>query len=865
MTETASARIAEMTAQNRHAVDLARLLSLAVSIEPALMRAMRIELLPHADVGAEADLWFGPLVATRSRDGIMLLPDVAEALRGGLSGKLAEQCWSITERLHDYLPPAVQLEEKLNRLSIDPVGNAQAISVLLQSALAALIGRARHEVANWAGRALPRLPQAVRQTEGAAMLAAASDLRLGRSWTLTEHLGGGTIPDWFAAVLPDGLDTAELGVSATALGLTLDPVPAEGAQRITVPATDPRVVQVSAQGKTQIVFVDATATQSVALSLDDGPIELATIAGEAFTLERTSDSAERLPGGAIACTAYANCNQALIAWQTAEPIEGCLGFALERIDAEGEAEFIKSLRGFASASGDTGALKPSTVWPIQRFNWMDRPPRSGRYAYRITPVAGTPDKTRLINELEARTSPVEVAVSRQGAITALFNAERSAAPQQRRGGRRDATGREILGGEIRRALLRILSDAVADQVSTVYAALFMLDDPDLVEMLARLGSRAFIVLSRDPKFGYFRKALDRAELHVRANAKLTHTNFMVVCEGRERRPTTVWTGSLNWTSGSLYGQDSNVLILEDRAIAARYLDQWHRLRKDISITPMAAANAKPAVFALPDGVRARLWFAPVRDGVDLADVARCVAAARSAVLFAIGPLARKSVLDDVLRRSGRLYVAGVARSSETGKQVVVYQHGTETLATPDRLPSDAFDTAGVKMNVVGLPIGSRLIVIDPFGDRPVVITGSHTFSENASRTTDNDLLIIEGNRALATQCAVHIQGLIAHYALRATARALKAPSRAALMLHSDDAWQERFMQGEREREIRFWMGTLGTARASPQPARASDAAPRSAKPPGAPRPERAGKGPRKAAKKASAKSRRKPVKKKKKK
>ena len=290
MMDDAAARIERMAQQSRHAVDLARLLSFAALIEPALMRAIRLELLPRADVSAEVDLWFGPLVQTRNRDGIVLLPRVAERLRTSPENKLAERSWRITEHLHDYLPPAIKLEEKLNWLSINPSDNAQEISELLQSALSALIVQARGDIANWAGRALPRLPQAVRGTESATMLAAASDLRLGRTQTLTEHLRGSKIPYWFSDMVPAALASAQIGVEVTALGLTFDPTPSPEAPSIAVPATDPRVVQITARGESMIVFIDAKARQSVPLSLDGGPIELTTIAGEAFTLTKVLGS-----------------------------------------------------------------------------------------------------------------------------------------------------------------------------------------------------------------------------------------------------------------------------------------------------------------------------------------------------------------------------------------------------------------------------------------------------------------------------------------------------------------------------------------------------------------------------------------------
>lgn len=814
MTDEAAARIGEMAEQNRQAVDLARLLSCAVPIEPALMRAMRIELLPHADVSVEADLWFGPLVQTRSRDGVQLFPEVAETLRAGLDGKLAERCWRVTERLHDYLPPAVQLEERLNFLSVDADGNAEEIRKLLQMALTALIGQdRREEVANWAGRALPRLSQAVRATESASMLAVASDLRLGRNFTLAQHLSGGAIPDWFAAVLPVGLGTAALGFSATSLGLMIDPAPGPEARQIMLPATDPRVVQISVGDEKRVVLIDTKGTAQH-VPIDAWPIELTTLAGEAYTVDRFGDGIS--PNLTLACTAYANCNQALIVWQIGAPIERCLGFAIERIGADGRTELVKNPIGFVRASPP----RVSTNSPIQRFNWIDRPPRwaSKIYSYRITPVVyrmtpvvRVPSGLELVKEREAVTGAVEVGVTRQGPITALFNRESSTAPAHLQTDEvsSESAPPEVPGGEVRRALLDLLLDALTDQVSTVYVALSRLDDPELIGAVARLGRRANVILSENKlardtgQLNSVRKALGRAQLFRRGKARgYAHNHFMVVCGGNGS-PRAAWTGSMSWTVRSLHNRDGNALIIDDPVIAARYLDQWKKLRLDPDGSTLMAANAMSAAFTIADNLEVTLWFAPQRNGAELDAVRAELAKAHTAILFALGPRNRSnSIFEDILARSSSLFVAGIGRSAD-GARIILHQHGNEVVVTPTRPQSEARDTKSGWRN---LPAGSRLIVIDPFGHYPVVIAGSHSLSNGSSRLNDEDLLIIRGNRALAAQCAVHIQGLISHYAFLARTHASEAafPSE----LRADDGWQKPFMTGERAKETRFWIATL---------------------------------------------------------
>ena len=55
--------------------------------------------------------------------------------------------------------------------------------------------------------------------------------------------------------------------------------------------------------------------------------------------------------------------------------------------------------------------------------------------------------------------------------------------------------REYLSGELRPALRRVLTDAKSSPKAEVYAALFELDDPELVADLCALGQRAHVILA----------------------------------------------------------------------------------------------------------------------------------------------------------------------------------------------------------------------------------------------------------------------------------------------------------------------------------------------------------------------------------
>jgi hypothetical protein len=217
--------IASLEEQNPQAVELAEAVAFAVRAEPFLLRKLRLELLPHVDCGAEADLWLSAIVQVRSPAGVVFYPEVADTLRRRLRTARAERferAWSLVEAAHQYLPPSIQLEEKLAYLSADPRLEAlQAIEIELQRAVKTLIASGREGITSWAARALPRLPARVRSLESARMLAWASFTHLTRRLPVADLDPSEALPPWLGWVLPSDVERAPLRVRLVARGLEL--------------------------------------------------------------------------------------------------------------------------------------------------------------------------------------------------------------------------------------------------------------------------------------------------------------------------------------------------------------------------------------------------------------------------------------------------------------------------------------------------------------------------------------------------------------------------------------------------------------------------------------------------------------------
>ncbi len=155
---------------------LARALALAARVDVALVRRVRLALRPAVDVSDEVGLWTSPLVQARGTDAIALRPDVVALLWAELAGDrdALDAAWSALDAARRDAPPLLRLEERLTWLALR--GDLADVERELGAVIAAMAveeGR-RRDLAAWSARALARLPEAVRTTEAAKVLAAAA-------------------------------------------------------------------------------------------------------------------------------------------------------------------------------------------------------------------------------------------------------------------------------------------------------------------------------------------------------------------------------------------------------------------------------------------------------------------------------------------------------------------------------------------------------------------------------------------------------------------------------------------------------------------------------------------------------------------
>jgi phosphatidylserine/phosphatidylglycerophosphate/cardiolipin synthase-like enzyme len=302
----------------------------------------------------------------------------------------------------------------------------------------------------------------------------------------------------------------------------------------------------------------------------------------------------------------------------------------------------------------------------------------------------------------------------------------------------------------------------------------------------------------------------------------SHHKFIVFSEVMDTtKPAAVWTGSTNLTYGGVCTQANNGILIKDAKIAARFLAQWKELAKAGDDYPrtLAQGDAK-SVSSSMNGAKITAWFAPnpalggktkkgnkYGDYPDLHFARQLIQNAEEGVLFLVfNPGYQGTLLNDVLdllknpAKNRKLYIHGVANQDPTGgpdKAPLIFVHRNKLQrsdtaaeqeivlpaavnAPPTAIAKDKAAAAAlqkwVKMvnsywqqepNGLGMVrIHSKVIVVDPLGKHPVIMTGSHNLGPKASAVNDDNLVIIEDDSAAAVQYAVNIITIYNQYRWR---------------------------------------------------------------------------------------------------
>lgn len=239
-------------------------------------------------------------------------------------------------------------------------------------------------------------------------------------------------------------------------------------------------------------------------------------------------------------------------------------------------------------------------------------------------------------------------------------------------------------------------------------------------------------------------------------AHIMHDKFFVV-DGRF-----VFLGTANWSTTDLTQNSNNFAILDNPYIAADFTAEFEQ---------MFAGNFGHSKVEIDNGrsytigdTEVEVWFSPNEDA--MGRMLELVDGAQESVRFTIFAFTKDQVGSALIRAQSRFAeadlaegvslstdfhdrrsVAGVIDQSQlhsNGQYHEVYR--LLAAGVPMHLDGDDASSQPGDYQAGGGRLHSKTMVIDAYGENPMVITGSFNWSASASQSNDEYLLVMHGER-----------------------------------------------------------------------------------------------------------------------
>jgi phosphatidylserine/phosphatidylglycerophosphate/cardiolipin synthase-like enzyme len=440
--------------------------------------------------------------------------------------------------------------------------------------------------------------------------------------------------------------------------------------------------------------------------------------------------------------AFSNNDIAVVAWTFDGKLNGCLGFAVYRIDVQAGTETcLPAMATFQNQSAAAGRTTADD--PVQKFFWKDvYAKRGGTYKYKIVPLGGTPGSLQPMPYGPLISNQIQLTAN-YGALSAYFNRGILATQATAKainatpGGGQMADKlkphiykvgdplRNDLAGQMIEALTTLPDEALQNR-DELHCAFYEFDDPEVIAHLDPLKGSLKLILSNmpgtttDPTTGKEVKTNDtyadeRAAIKATgavvqdrfmAGNHIGHNKFQVLLQNGV--PQAALFGSTNVTAHGLCAQTNNTIIARSAGVAAAYDAYWTRLSQDTlpsgkvtgpQATPLRTADAKgPTTVQLEDGSgTVDLWFSPntpkaraSKPGAnepcppDLQELFKLISEAQQAILFLVFEPGKPSIVDAIAaaqKANPSLFVRGAVTDAGAAGEFYTAVNGISAPAT----------------------------------------------------------------------------------------------------------------------------------------------------------------------------------------
>jgi phosphatidylserine/phosphatidylglycerophosphate/cardiolipin synthase-like enzyme len=509
----------------------------------------------------------------------------------------------------------------------------------------------------------------------------------------------------------------------------------------------------------------------------------------------------------IVVKAYAGSTGVLLAFNLHNDADraGLLGFAIQKNDGD----FLPAMIPFPGQVHAAGQPIPTNLAPVQKFRWSDYTVAAATtYKYTVYAVRGTPANLQLGvgAEITVTTEPRDartviehpdhiVTVSNRAvASSQAFSREfpettqklNAALAKAKPAGKATKTEGILTATEKKWLSNGLLEEIVAfigmakDASYALDVAIYQYELEDIWSAINAANAAGVAVRliyhakPNDPQTAKniaSAKALPEAAKFGRETNSIFHHKFIVLSmvKGGTQTPIAVLCGSTNFTSNGVYAQANNVQITSDPVVMKKYVDQFDFLFKQDAHTPVVTAVQDTEQNILEPAAALQVGFSPRNGRGDLTLFSTLINGAKQDVLFATAFGLDKVILNALEGQPHDSILRYGIQDKPTKTVTGLHADRTADFEAASTLPTgldgwlDEHRTPGAMGNIL---IHDKIIVIDFTSDAPVVINGSHNYSNNASAHNDENYLIVRGNVAMADCLGIEVMRLYDHYRFR---------------------------------------------------------------------------------------------------
>jgi hypothetical protein len=461
--------------------------------------------------------------------------------------------------------------------------------------------------------------------------------------------------------------------------------------------------------------------------------------------------------------------------------KGLLGFAIWRDDhTESEGYWLKGLRTFAETGHGVppGVPIPLRDHPLQGFLWGDytAKPRH-RYTYRVVALRGSPKRLQEAEsvsvDVETESEDVEssghaVYFNRGLAATRAYalkfnNIHPDAVP--------DGAAYAWLSRGLFEGLNRFLSQATGPGWGIRAAVYEFTAEPVLAALSAARARGVDVRIVFDAKrngsvTAATPAAADPRERNLRAievatladvckpremnPSYIAHNKFLVLT--RDNNPVAVWTGSTNLTKGGFYGHSNVGHAVWDPQVAGQFLAYWTYISNDPDAKSLRTWTEQASPLpgqALPAGCS--VVFSPRAD-LRVLDW-YCARMMQARAMFLTAAFGVNDRLEQVFAvQSDSLRYLLLDKKDEDMELLNRDQNNRVSVGA---IPQDPLSRHLAQVQVIANLnrhvrfIHTKYLLVDPLSDDPLVVTGSANFSDASTRSNDENMLVIRGEKRVA--------------------------------------------------------------------------------------------------------------------